>query len=46
MYRCYCKASDGRHEFGVDYPTLAAARAALANYKRSFPHLRYYIRRI
>lgn len=46
MYRCYCRAQDGRHEFGIDYPTLADARHALAAYKASFPHLHYYIRRV
>lgn len=39
MYRCYCNGQ----EFGIDYPTLEAARAALAQYKQNFPYLRYYV---
>lgn len=46
MYRIYCYGSFGRQEFGVDYPTLAKARAAKACYARQFPYLRYIIRKI
>lgn len=34
-----------RIEFGIDYPTLAAARSARDSYQRNFPTARYYIRR-
>jgi hypothetical protein len=33
-----------RIEFGIDYPTLAAARAARDRYQSSFPRASYYIR--
>ena len=42
VYRVYC---DGV-EFGVDYCSLPAARAAKAAFVRSWPRLRYYIRRV
>ena len=42
MYRVY---ANGR-EFGVDYPTLAAALKAKAAYDAHFPKIRYYIRKI
>lgn len=41
-YRVYC---DGL-EYGIDYATLAMARAAKASYAASFPHHRYYIRKV
>lgn len=42
MYRVY---ADGR-EFGIDYPTLAAARTDKARYAEHFPHVHYYIRKV
>lgn len=41
MYRCYCNGQ----EFGVDYATLADARAAMTSYRKQFPHLKYYARK-
>lgn len=42
MYRCYCNGV----EFGLDYLSLPDARKALAAYKKHFPKLKYYIRKI
>lgn len=45
MYKVFCYGSFGRQEFGIDYPTLIAARIAKARYSQRFPHLRYLIRK-
>jgi hypothetical protein len=41
MYRVYCNGL----EFGIDYPTLEAARAAKRQYAEHFKWCRYYIRK-
>ena len=45
-YRVYAFDGVYRREFGVDYPTLEAARLAKASYAPHFPWCRYYIRKI
>jgi hypothetical protein len=47
MYRIYCGSrSYGRLEFGIDFPTLDAARECKARYAQYFPYLHYYIRKV
>jgi len=40
-YRAYCEGQD----FGVDYATREAARAAVAAFRQRWPRKRYYVRK-
>ena len=42
MYRIY---ADGR-EFGIDFHTLADARAVKLTFAKCFPRCRYHIRKV
>ena len=41
----YCVYANGQ-EFGIDYPTLEAARVVKAAYAPHWPHIKYYIRKV
>lgn len=46
MYRVYCVTWQGWREFGIDYPSRAAAKGAAANFRPYFKHARYIVRRV
>ena len=42
VYRVYANG----YEFGIDYPTIEAARAVKAAYAAYWPNVRYYVRKV